>query len=169
MTSVMSSCPALCPDHAGGMRAFPNATFIVQFRELQDAWWPDRRLLDVYEFKEILPTRDFKFWELHDEDLDIFGDGSIEVLFSPHHTRGEQAMVVRLPRTGTVVLPAGIISWRMNLEEWVMTGTPAVAPTTAYASMERLKRVIDREHAMVIHDHDPEQWKTLKRAPDFYD
>ena len=164
---VVLSC--LLPDHAGGMRAFPNATFIVQFRELQDAWWPDRRVLDAYHFEDIRPTRDFKFWELHDEDLDIYGDGSIEVLFTPHHTRGEQTMVVRLPNTGTVVLPAGVISWRANLEQWVMTGTPAVAPTVAYASMDRLKHVIDREKAMIIHDHDPEQWKTLKKAPEFYD
>ena len=42
---VVLSC--LVPDHAGGMRAFPNATFIVQFRELQDAWWPDRRFVAI--------------------------------------------------------------------------------------------------------------------------
>ena len=145
---VIVSC--LLPDHAGGLNAFPNATFIVQFRELQDAWWPDKRVLGDYHLDDILPTRDFKFWELHDEDLDVFGDGSIEVMFSPHHTRGEQALVVRLPNTGTVVLPAGVISWRANLEQWVMTGTPAVAPTVAFHSMERLKKVIDREQAMII-------------------
>ncbi len=61
-------------------------------------------------------TQNFNFRELHDEDLDVFGDGSVEVLFSPAHTRGEQAIVVRLPKTGTVVLPAGVIPQRANLD-----------------------------------------------------
>lgn len=163
---VVLSC--LLSDHAGGMEAFPNATFVLQLKELQEAWWPDKRVLSDYHFADILPTRNFKFWELDDEDLDLYGDGSIEILSTPHHTRGEQTMVVRLPNTGTVVLPAGVISWKENLDKWVMTGTPAVDPRLAHRSMEKLKRIIDREQALIIHDHDPYQWKSLKLAPEYY-
>lgn len=159
----------LLPDHAGGMQAFPEATFIVQFRELQDAWWPDRRIITAYDFKELLPTRDFHFWELHDEDLDVFGDGAVEVLFSPAHTRGEQALVVRLPETGTVVLPAGVMPQRANLDRRVTTGTPRVDPTVVHASMERLIRIIEREQALVIFHHDPEAWKDVRLIPEYYD
>jgi glyoxylase-like metal-dependent hydrolase (beta-lactamase superfamily II) len=115
---VVLSC--LLPDHAGGMHLFPGATFVVQFQELQDAWWPDRRYLR-YEFPELLPTRPFAYLELHGEDLDLFDDGAVQILACPAHTRGEQALVVRLPRTGTVVLPAGVIPQRANLERTVMT------------------------------------------------
>ena len=159
----------LLPDHAGGMQAFPDATFIVQFRELQDAWWPDKRIISAYDFKELLPTRNFNFWELHDEDLDVFGDGSVEVLFSPAHTCGEQALVVRLPKTGTVVLPAGVIPQRANLERRVTTGTPRVDPKVVHASMERLRRVIEQERATVFFHHDPEEWKKIKQLPKFYE
>lgn len=164
---VILSC--LVPDHAGGMQSFPRATFIVQFRELQDAWWPDRRLIRSYEFRELLPTREFTFLELHDEDLDLFGDGSVEILSTPAHTRGEQSVVVRLPKTGTVVLPAGVIPQRVNLELGIITGTPRVDPVVAYRSMERLKRIVERESAVVIFHHDPEEWKRVKLAPDYYD
>ena len=159
----------LLPDHAGGMQAFPEATFIVQFRELQDAWWPDKRIISAYDFNELLPTRNFNFRELHDENLDLFGDGSVEVIFSPAHTRGEQALVVRLPKTGTVVLPAGVIPQRANLDRSVSTGTPRVDPKVVHASMERLIRVIEREDALVIFHHDPEEWKSMKLIPEFYD
>ena len=159
----------LLPDHAGGMQAFPDATFIVQFRELQDAWWPDKRIINAYDFNELLPTRNFNFWELHDEDLDVFGDGSVEVLFSPAHTRGEQAIVVRLQKTGTVVLPAGVIPQRLNLDRRVTTGAPRVDPKVVHASMERLGRVIERERATVFFHHDPEEWKKVKLLPEFYD
>jgi len=167
MRYVILSC--LLPDHAGGMHAFPQATFIVQFRELQDAWWPDRRYMRNYDFGELLPTRGFTFWELHGEDLDVFGDGSVVVLATPAHTRGEQALVVRLPRTGTVVLPAGVLPQRANLEKNIMTGTPRVDPITVHASMSRIKGIIRRERAMVVFHHDPEEWKKMRVAPEYYD
>jgi N-acyl homoserine lactone hydrolase len=164
---VILSC--LLPDHAGGMISFPRATFIVQFQELQTAWWPDRRYIRGYEFNEVLPTRDFKFWELHGEDLDLFGDGSVEILACPAHTRGEQAVVVRLPNTGTVVLPAGVIPQKANLERNVMTGTPRADPSIVYASMSRLIRIMKEEDGMILFHHDPQEWKKAKLAPDYYD
>jgi N-acyl homoserine lactone hydrolase len=164
---VVLSC--LLPDHAGGMQAFPKSRFIVQFQELQDAWWPDRRYITSYDFRELLPTRNFDYWELHDDDLDLFGDGAVRIVTSPAHTRGEQALVVRLANTGTVVLPAGVIPQRVNLERQIMTGTPRVAPATVLASMTRLRRIIELEQATVIFHHDAEQWKTLRLTPEFYD
>lgn len=164
---VVLSC--LLPDHAGRMQAFPDATFIVQFQELQDAWWPDCRYITSYDFQELLPTRNFTYWELHGEDLDLFGDGAVRILSCPAHTRGEQALVVRLAQTGTIVLPAGVIPQRANLERRVMTGTPRVAPATVWASMTRLCRIIDQEQATVIFHHDAEQWNTLRLAPECYE
>lgn len=159
----------LVTNHAGGMQALPNATFIVQHQELQDAFWPDKRNPHDWDSEELLPTRNFKFWELHGEDLDLFGDGSIEVLSSPAHSRGEQALVVRLPKTGTIVLPAGVIPQRKNLEQDIMTGVPRVDPRIVHASMDRLKRIIQLEQAKVIFHHDIEEWKHVKLAPKFYD
>lgn len=164
---VVLSC--LLPDHAGGMQAFPHAKFIVQFQELQDAWWPDRRYITSYDFQELLPTRGFDFWELHGEDLDLFGDGAVRILSCPAHTRGEQALVVRLANTGTVVLPAGVIPQRANLDRGIMTGTPRVAPETVWASMTRLRTIMEQEQATVIFHHDAGQWKTLRLAPEFYE
>jgi len=164
---VVQSC--LLPDHSGGMCTLPHATFIVQFQELQDAWWPDRRYMPKYEFAELLPTRGFTFLELHGEDFDIFSDGSIRVLATPAHTRGEQALVVRLQKTGTVVLPAGVLPQRANLDKNIMTGTPRVDPAVVHNSMARLREIIQRQRAMVIFHHDLEEWSKIKLAPEYYD
>ncbi|MBP1848142.1 glyoxylase-like metal-dependent hydrolase (beta-lactamase superfamily II) [Rhizobium petrolearium] len=164
---VIMSC--LYPDHAGGMHLFPKAKFIVQYRELQDAWWPDRRLTKSYTYREMQPIRDLDFLELHDEDLDLFGDGSVEILFTPAHTRGEQSVVLRLPNTGTIVLPAGIMPQKANFELGIMTGTPAVDPSIAHRSMTRLKRIAERENATVIFHHDFDDWQNVRKVPDYYD
>jgi Zn-dependent hydrolases, including glyoxylases len=159
---------ALFSDHAGGMEFFPDATFVVQFRELQDAWWQDTRVTTTYNYNDIRNTRNFRFHQLYDEDLDLFGDGSIEILFTPAHARGEQSLVVRLPQTGTVVFPAGVIPQKKTLEMNVTTGTPRLDPTLIHRSMDRLKRIIRKENATVIFHHDPDTWPEVKLAPEFY-
>lgn len=164
---VIMSC--MMYDHCGGMASFPDATFIVQFQELQDAWWPDRRYMKSYNDVEILPTRNLKFKELHGEDLDVFGDGTVNVLSVPSHTRGEQALWLRLPRTGSVVFPAGVIPQRVNLEKNIMTGTPRAGPVVTFASMDRLRSIIERDNAMVIFHHDAAEWAKIRPAPQFYD
>jgi N-acyl homoserine lactone hydrolase len=41
-------------------------------------------------------------------DLDLFGDGSIYIHRAVSHTPGSQMVVVRLPKTGPVVLTSDV-------------------------------------------------------------
>ena len=159
----------LIPDHAGGVRAFPKSTIVVQYRELQDAWNPPTFMPYHYDQNELAEIRDYNFRRLYDEDYDLFGDGSVEVLFSPAHSRGEQALVVRLPNTGTVIMPAGVIPQKANWDHGVTTGTPCVDPALCEASMRRLMRIAELEDGMVMFHHDAEHWKTYRMAPEYYD
>ena len=159
----------LIPDHAGGVRAFPKSTIIVQYRELQDAWNPPTFMPYHYDQNELAEIRDYNFRRLYDEDYDLFGDGSVEVLFSPAHSRGEQALVVRLPNTGTVIMPAGVIPQKANWDHGVTTGTPCVDPALCEASMRRLMRIAEIEDGKVMFHHDAEHWKTYRMAPEYYD
>ena len=159
----------LIPDHAGGVRAFPKSTVIVQYRELQDAWSPPTFMPYHYDQNELSEIRDYNFRRLYDEDYDVFGDGSVEILFSPAHSRGEQALVVRLPNTGTVIMPAGVIPQKANWDHGMTTGTPCVDPALCEASMRRLMRIAELEDGMVMFHHDAEHWKTYRMAPEYYD
>lgn len=159
----------LIPDHAGGVRAFPKSTIVVQYRELQDAWNPPTFMPYHYDQNELSEIRDYNFRRLYDEDYDVFGDGSVQVLFSPAHSRGEQALVVRLPNTGTVIMPAGVIPQKANWDHGVTTGTPCVDPALCEASMRRLMRIAELEDGMVMFHHDAEHWKTYRMAPEYYD
>ena len=159
----------LIPDHAGGVRAFPKSTIVVQYRELQDAWNPPTFMPYHYDQNELSEIRDYNFRRLYDEDYDLFGDGSVEVLFSPAHSRGEQALVVRLPNTGTVIMPAGVIPQKANWDHGVTTGTPCVDPALCESSMRRLMRIAELEDGMVMFHHDAEHWKTYRMAPEYYD
>jgi hypothetical protein len=54
-----------------------------------------------------------------------------------------------------------------HLEERVVSGFMLSAVDTR-RSIQRLRRLAWRAEAMVICGHDPDQWPTIKRAPDYY-
>ncbi|MFI6289608.1 N-acyl homoserine lactonase family protein [Streptomyces sp. NPDC051018] len=167
---VVLSC--LFRDHAGGLKYLPDATVIVQGVELQQAHWPAAWLRATYnrpyEPNDLVGLRDRTCVELYGEDWDVFGDGSIVVLSSPCHTRGEQALLVRLPDTGTVLLPAGVLPTKTNFDEDIMTGRLLVDPLDAYRSARRLKKLAADEGALVLFHHDPADWKNYRLSPEYY-
>lgn len=167
---IVMSC--LFRDHAGSLKYFPDSTLIVAGVEIQNAHWPpawlDATYNKPYEPRDLVGLRERKRIELFGEDWDIFGDGSVVVMSVPCHTQGEQAMVIRLPETGTVVLPAGVVPTKVNLDEEIMTGRLLVHPKDAYRSARRLKKLISDEDALVLFHHDPADWKSYRFHPEMY-
>jgi N-acyl homoserine lactone hydrolase len=168
---VVLSC--LYFDHAGGLKHFPHATVVVQREEVEEAWWPTtgRRAIvnEAYCMKDLTPTRTFRFLYPESDEHDIFTDGRVVVLRAPCHSRGEQAVVVRLPKTGTVLLPAGVIPQEQNFAEDVLTGRLLVSPDEAVRSVNKLKRLAEDEQATLFFHHDATAWQTYRFAPAFYE
>lgn len=169
---VIVSC--LYFDHAGGLKYFPRAQVVVQSDELREAYWPTMGRLaivgeDAYLKQDLDRVRSFRFLFPGAYDLDLFHDGSVMVLRAPCHARGEQALLVRLENTGSVLLPAGVIPQRKNYEEDIITGRLMVSPDEAMRNVLRLKRMAEDERATVLFHHDLEAWQTCRQAPAFYD
>ena len=47
-------------------------------------------------------------------DRDVFGDGSVTILSTPGHTPGHQSLLVKLPKTGAIVLSGDAVHFRDN-------------------------------------------------------
>ncbi|MCL1829226.1 MAG: N-acyl homoserine lactonase family protein [Oscillospiraceae bacterium] len=157
-------------DHAGGMELFPDATFIVRREELKTAWWPPCREpgAGFYMYPDYKDTRLFKYTELDDdEDFDVFGDGTVICTDTRGHTRGHQSVVVDLPETGKTVLALDAASLKENLDDRIYPGTGTWDIDMGLRSIDKLRKLRD-EGAFIILGHDPEQWKSLKKAPDHY-
>ena len=142
-------------DHAGNIELFPKATHVVQKKELQFAWWPEKFYSGAYVMKDYDQTRDFKFMELTG-DFDLFGDGSVQVVSTPGHTVGHQSVMVKLPKTGTLLL-AGDAVYTTENEQGVAPGL-SISLKDSFESTNRLKMLRDATGGQIWFSHDPEQY-----------
>jgi N-acyl homoserine lactone hydrolase len=145
------------PDHVGNVGLFLQAMLFVQRAEYV---WPGANKMP--RFKPEHPVTQL------DGDKDIFGDGSVTILATPGHTPGHQSLLVRLPKTGTVVLSGDAVHFRSN---WENRGVPAgnASKEQTLASMEKIAGVLKSERAQLWINHDKAQRDSLKMAPAYYE
>ena len=103
-----------------------------------------------------------------DGDHDVFGDGSVTIISTPGHTPGHQSLLVKLPKTGAVVLSGDVVHFKDNFEN---RRVPEFNTDRAQslASMQRVADVLVREKAQLWINHDKAQTDSLKKAPAFWD
>jgi len=145
------------PDHAGNVELFPQSMLLVQKAEYD---WPGTG--GAPRFKPEHPVTKI------DGDKDVFGDGSVVILSTPGHTPGHQSLLVKLPKTGALVLSGDVVHFRSN---WENRGVPAgnVSAEQSRASMNRIADVMAKEKAALWINHDKAQRDTLKMAPEYYE
>jgi len=153
-------------DHVGNISMFPNATHVIRRAELQNAWWPERFQRAAYVMSDFESTRSLNILELT-RDLDLFGDGSIELIDTKGHTKGHQSMVVRLPNSGTMILASDAAYMAENLQGTV----PGIVwnVEAAMDAIERMKLIRDVEGGQIILSHSMEMYSSLKHLPEYYD
>lgn len=145
------------PDHTGNVELFPQAMLYVQKAEYD---WPGAN--NEPRFKPSHPV------ELLAGDKDVFGDGSVTILSTPGHTPGHQSLLVKLPKTGAVVLSGDAVHFRDN---WDNRRVPSMNANKelSTASMQKIADTLDKEKAQLWINHDKAQRDSQKMAPEFYD
>ncbi|MBR1085880.1 N-acyl homoserine lactonase family protein [Bradyrhizobium manausense] len=145
------------PDHTGNVEMFPQARLYVQKVEYD---WPGAN--NEPRFKPSHPV------ELLAGDKDVFGDGSITILSTPGHTPGHQSLLVRLPKTGAVVLSGDAVHFKDNWDNHrVPTMNTNKDQTTA--SMQKIADTLDKEKGQLWINHDKAQRDSQKMSPEFYE
>lgn len=151
-------------DHAGNISLFPKATFLVPAAELAAARGnPTPSGVDP---AQIAPLEQANMISA-DGDYDVFGDGSVVTLKMPGHTAGHHALLVKLPKSGPVLLSGDLYHMRQNLEQGLV---PRVNErTNTLASMDRFTRLARNMKARVVIQHAPEDYAAMPAFPKFLD
>lgn len=149
-------------DHAGRHGAFINAQYIVQRKHHLDAM-SNPRFADTREQWD----QPIERIRLLDGDTELLS--GLEVIETSGHVVGHQSVWVRLPKTGAVLLPIDAVPFSTGFHRDRDDDDNPDAEAI-YISTLKLMDWVEREHIeLVIFGHDAEQWKMLKKGPDFYE
>ncbi|KQR77218.1 AttM/AiiB [Burkholderia sp. Leaf177] len=149
-------------DHVGNCRLFRNAQWIVQ-RSEYDAMFGVHP--DEYGFRPELynSLRDNKT-KLIEGDYDVFGDGSVRIIFTPGHTPGHCSLLLHLPRMGKVLLSGDVAHNRRNFQCRCFPSFN-FDKLQSVASMNKVEELLETETATMFVNHDVLQNATLPHAP----
>ena len=145
-------------DHVGGIADFPQATLVVGRAEREGG--PPR----YYGSVRPVEWPAGRAYHLVDGDEELFA--GVEIISTPGHSPGHLSLLVRLPRTGPILLAADAISRPAELESGHNGG--ASDQDLARRSAARLVEIARREEAQLLFGHDLEQWSRLRKVPHFY-
>jgi N-acyl homoserine lactone hydrolase len=150
-------------DHAGRHAAVTKAQYVVQRVHHLDAASNPR-------FAAIRPQWDQPMERIRLVDGDTELLPGLALIETSGHVPGHQSVLVRLPKTGAIVLTVDAVPFGAGFtrDEQSERSNPDAEATRP--SRTKLLDLVDREHiGLVIFGHDEEQWKTLKKAPEYYE
>lgn len=150
-------------DHTGQVGSFPDATLLIGAA--------DWNALTQPKPAPGVNAPPFAHWisgggkvEPVPLDKDVFGDGSVIMLYTPGHTPGHHSLLVKLAHKGAVIITGDAAHFRENFQT---DGVPSFNYDRAQtiASIERLKKIAARLKATVIIQHDARDVGKLPAFP----
>jgi N-acyl homoserine lactone hydrolase len=160
-------CTHFDPDHSGGHDDFCWSELVVQRAH--------------YEFARANGHERFALTRPHWDHPElryrlIGGDTAlvpgVELIETGGHMPGHQAVLVRLPQTGPVLLAIDAAAMESDLDPATRTYENGVDldPAAAMESARKMFDLVKREGVtLTVFGHDECQWPTLKKSPEFYD
>ena len=151
-------------DHAGAANAFVETNVIMQRKEWDAAFAEGGEFVDTSLFDGIEKNK----VTFIDGDYDIFGDGSVRLIFAPGHSPGHQLLLVTLKNSGPVLLSGDLYHTRANRSLRKVPPFNSDAAQTL-ESMDKIESLLAETGATLWIEHDKALADTLKKAPAYYD
>lgn len=150
-------------DHAGRHAAFTRARYVVQRAHHEDADTNPRFAALRAEWDQPLERI-----QLMDGDAELLP--GLELIETSGHVPGHQSVLVRLPKTGAVLLTIDAVPFRKGFDREAQGDAGDPSAEEVRASMLKLLDLAERERVdLVVFGHDIEQWQALRKAPAFYE
>jgi N-acyl homoserine lactone hydrolase len=151
-------------DHSGNANLFGASRIYMQAPEYNAIRGPAPEKMGIApaNFKDLPEANVVKL----NGDHDVFGDGSVVIKSTPGHTPGHQSLFVRLPKRGPVLLSGDMVHLKTN---WDATRVPLTNfdRERSLQSMNEMKAFLKQTGAELWINHDPQQSRSLPKAPKF--
>jgi N-acyl homoserine lactone hydrolase len=144
-------------DHVGNLGLFTQGTLVVQKAEWE--WTPPNRTSPFHAgMKAITP----------DGDYDLFGDGSVMLIATHGHSPGHQNLLVRLPRSGAIMLSGDSVHTKANWDGNRAPERNFDVPQSVEA-LARMREVLQENNGQLWIGHEPSEAPLRRYAPQYYD
>jgi glyoxylase-like metal-dependent hydrolase (beta-lactamase superfamily II) len=153
-------------DHTGNANAFLTATWILNQAELNWALAPATPpVVDLKSFSGYKTVRT----QMVSGDYDVFHDGTVRILKAPGHTPGHQVLLLKLAKTGSVLLSGDLYHLRSDRpgagEGPARLMSINTSRAESLASVNRVETILKNTHARLVIQHDPDDIKLLPISP----
>jgi N-acyl homoserine lactone hydrolase len=150
-------------DHAGRHAAFTKAQYVVQRVHHLDAASNPR-----YAFIRPQWDQPMERIRLIDGDTELLP--GLALIETSGHVPGHQSALLRLPKTGAVLLTIDAVPFGEGFVRDLADDGSDPDAEAIRASTNKLLDLVEREKVgLVIFGHDQEQWKGLKKLPEYYE
>ncbi len=157
-------CTHFDVDHAGYHDAFTSAELIVQRKHYELARNGHPRFAAARSHWDHSALR----YRLIDGDTELLP--GVTLLETSGHAPGHQSILLRLPRTGPVLLAIDAVMMQRLFTHDRKAWPNDDNEEQLRSSTQKLLNLVEREHVqVVVFGHDGNQWQTLKKAPSYYD
>jgi glyoxylase-like metal-dependent hydrolase (beta-lactamase superfamily II) len=143
-------------DHVGNAKVFAKSKILIQKLEHEFALRATPQ-----------PFSDKQHFELLAGDRDVFGDGSVTIISTSGHTPGHQSLLVKLPKTGAVILSGDLVHFQYMWDNKIVPSFN-FNQEQSLASIDRVAKLIAEHNAQLWIGHDKDNTAKVNRAPQFY-
>ena len=154
-------------DHTGNANDFKTSTWLVTKVE-HDAMFtePPPRIASPATYNALKDSKTV-YLPLQ-SDYDVFGDGTVVIKPTPGHTPGHLALVVKLAKTGSVMLTGDMYHYPEEV------GRDDLPPgeadkAQALATRKAVREFVQKTGTQLWIGHDLVGFSKLKKSPEFYE
>jgi N-acyl homoserine lactone hydrolase len=153
-------------DHIANSNEFASATWLVRQVE-RDAMFADTppARVDPRVYSDL---KNSKTVIIKTDEYDVFGDGKVIMKAAPGHTPGHQVLVLKLAKTGNVMLAGDLYHYP---EERKLERVPTFEfnKEQTLASREMIEEYIKKTNTQLWIEHDFAANAKLKKSPKYYE
>jgi N-acyl homoserine lactone hydrolase len=158
-------------DHASAISEFPESTFVLSAAEWRQATTVSRPTTKGYRHSHYDHAFDYRTVDFDADSIgsygsfgrsfDLFGDGSVRLVYTPGHTAGHLSVILKLPRRDFVIAADAAYTWRQ------LNGGPPPVMVEDEHNWRRSIRELQAYHraypyAVICPGHDQAFWDQLE-------
>jgi len=161
-------------DHTANANDFAGSTWLVHQNERDAMFAPPpppgagRGRGGPMQSANFNKLKDSKTVILTEKDYDVFGDGTVVIMYAPGHTPGHQILFLRLKQSGPILIAGDLYHLP---QEITMHRFPTFEfdKEQSAASREKVDAFLKQSGARLWIEHDLATFATLKKSPAFYE